>query len=804
MTRALTSLWVAGMLVLTSTTCRAQLAPEIGYAYPVGAKAGTSTEVVLGGYDWTPDMQIIVHDPRIKLEIVGAPSGVLVPEPPYWFGLKARGYAWPLPREFSAKLTIPADVAPGIVLWQVANANGIAPVGALHVSGYPEVLETADKSDAAVARQAQVLPPLPVAVSGTIKKIEEIDRYEFRVSQSGPVTLELIARQLKSPLHAMLKVVDSKGRLIVDRADAAGRDLLLTFAAQAEETYVLSVHDLDYAGDRSYVYRVLLSEGPRVVATYPASGKRGETRRVEVILDHGNKLESVTQDITFPNEGASVAALPFGLMLRGEAAKSGAPVGKPAKPAKGAKAVASVGANERASAIGVSDLDEKLETELTDGKLEVPGAVTGHIESRFGSDRYRLTFKKGEKWVIRAEARAIGSPLDLDLAVLNPEGKQVAVQEDAPGTTDSEIEFNVTADGDYQVVLTDRSGASGSKAANYRLVMEPVEEDFGISLPPLQTIVVGATSKIPLKAARLGGFAGPITLQVTGLPTGVTVPTDLVIAEKKVDLSLDLTAAADAPTQASLMEVTATATVNGQPVTRSLGKVLVATIMKPRIKIIPDGLDDVRKVHRGSTYLAPLTIERLEGFQGEIVLEMTSKQQRHRQGLASGEYVVKPEAARVDYPIFVPEWMETTKTSRMILNGAVKVADPQGKVRTLLQRQELRIGILPEGALLKVSHNAGEPTIKPGIEVRVPLTISRAEALKDPVRISLAAKEPANQLFVAEPIVLAAERREAELVVRLAPNVTPASREVPLVIRAESTKDDLPVISETTVLMTLP
>ena len=491
------------------------------------------------------------------------------------------------------------------------------------------------------------------------------------------------------------------------------------------------------------------------------------------------------------------------MTFRGDSgAKSGgsAPAGKGAKKAK---AGPTVGAIERASALGLSDFPERLESELSNGKLDVPGAVTGSIETRFGTDRYQASFKKAEKWVIRAEARAIGSPLDLDLVLLNAEGKQLVAQEDAPGSTDPELEFVVPADGDYQIVLTDRSGFSGSKAANYRLVLEPVDEDFSIALPPLQAVAIGATAKVPLKATRQGGFAGAITLQITGLPDGVTVPTELLIAEKKVDLSLDITAAADAPATATLAEVTATATLNGQSMTRSLGKFVIATTMKPRIKIVPDGLDDVRKVHRGSTYLAPLTIERLEGFQGEIVLEMTSKQQRHRQGLASGEYVVKADASRVDYPIFVPEWMETTKTSRMILNGSVKVADPKGNVRTLLQRQEMRIGILPEGALLKLSHNAGEPVLKPGAEITIPLTISRAESLRDPVRLSLSNQEVANRAFTAEPIVLNADRKDTDFKVRLAANSGAIMGEVPIVIRAESTKDGLPVISETTVLVTI-
>ena len=33
----------------------AQKAPEAGYIFPAGGKAGTTIDVKLGGYDWTPD-----------------------------------------------------------------------------------------------------------------------------------------------------------------------------------------------------------------------------------------------------------------------------------------------------------------------------------------------------------------------------------------------------------------------------------------------------------------------------------------------------------------------------------------------------------------------------------------------------------------------------------------------------------------------------------------------------------------------------------------------------------------------------
>ena len=154
-----------GLFILRPGIVSAQLAPEIGYVYPSGGRAGTTVEVVLGGYDWTPDMQLFVHDPRIKLELIGPASPVLVPEPPYWFGFKARGPAWPLPREFAARLTIPADVPPGLVRWQVANANGASPPEAFQIGIAPEIAEDSKR------KTVQILPALPVTVAGQIRRI---------------------------------------------------------------------------------------------------------------------------------------------------------------------------------------------------------------------------------------------------------------------------------------------------------------------------------------------------------------------------------------------------------------------------------------------------------------------------------------------------------------------------------------------------------------------------------------------------------------------------------------------------------
>src|SRR5690348_13517147 len=97
--RSLTLAFAAAIASVSVPTARAQKAPELGYIFPGGGKAGTTVDVRLGGYDWTPDMEYFVHDRRVRLVPAGPPGPILVPGPPYWFGAKSRIVALPLPRE---------------------------------------------------------------------------------------------------------------------------------------------------------------------------------------------------------------------------------------------------------------------------------------------------------------------------------------------------------------------------------------------------------------------------------------------------------------------------------------------------------------------------------------------------------------------------------------------------------------------------------------------------------------------------------------------------------------------------------
>jgi hypothetical protein len=151
------------------------------------------------------------------------------------------------------------------------------------------------------------LPSLPVAVSGRVSKITEIDAYRFTVPDGGLVSCQLDDR-LGQPFYGVLSIYDSTGKLVADAADTIGTGASVVFVAQAGAAYTARVHDAEFGGDRGYVYRLSIARGPKVVATLPLTVQRGFSGNVEVIgwgvVSGALKLESATQPVSVPAAAA--------------------------------------------------------------------------------------------------------------------------------------------------------------------------------------------------------------------------------------------------------------------------------------------------------------------------------------------------------------------------------------------------------------------------------------------------------------------------------------------------------------------
>ena len=770
-------------LILLQHEARAQLIPGgVGYAHPAGGKAGTKIEVKLGGQDWTPDTEFFVGDKRVKLEVLSAPGPVLMHEPPYWFDIKSFANDPSLPREISARFTLPDGMPLGPIHWRVANANGAGNGGIFMVGNTPEILE--DES----LRTPQQLPDFPVTVSGRLKRIEEVDRYQFKSKISGIITCDLFARRLGSDFNGVIEVHDQNNRKVAEIFDTEGTDPTLTFTSEKDITYTVSIRDVDYRGFRSFTYRLVMDSGPRILAAIPAAGKRGQKQTIEFIgigVATGKaKIESIKKEVAFPADEK----------LASFAYKLETPFG-----------------NGQSYSLPLSNFDEKVTgTEL----ITAPGAVTGRLTEAKKSDTYTFKGKKAELWTISCDTGKIGSNLDITLSVLGPDGKEIASKDDSSPSMDPELPITLPADGDYKIIVRDLSGKTKTLASVYRLVVDKTKVNFKLRTLPAASVPIGGTLALAIAITREAGFKEPVTLTFANLPEGVSVPANLIILPTVASLNVTLTCTKDAPASAVLAKITGTAKVADQTITNTAlaplkgdlaarnpdsnltESILVATTIKPPFKVKPVVADGGIRVHRGATYLPEIIIERNEGFKGAITLDMAGTQQRHRQGIRGSVVAVGPEVKKLSYPVFLPEWLETTRTSRIGLIAIAQIPDPKGKIRYVQAAMDGQITMSIEGAMLKLLHPSEELVVPIGAPFELTLKLAQSNKLKEPVNLELIIPDEIKGLVTFSPMVWPTNSDTLKIKVATKPEAKMVGQWV-LTARVTTQFEKHPVVSET-------
>lgn len=223
-------------------------------------------------------------------------------------------------------------------------------------------------------------------------------------------------------------------------------------------------------------------------------------------------------------------------------------------------------------------------------------------------------------------------------------------------------------------------------------------------------------------------------------------------------------------------------------------QVALATILKPRFKGRPVDQDTGRKVHRGATFPAEVIVERLGDFNGEIVLQMAAVQSYAHQGITGGDVVVPPGVGLVHYPCFMPEWLETSRTSRMGMIAVAKATDPAGKTRWIAGEITGFITMTVEGALLKVAAEEPERTVPPGASFDVRVKVARLAKLTGPARLELVVPEELVGRLKAEPLTIGVGQESATLRINPAAALNGVHA---LTIRASALQDGkYPVIAE--------
>lgn len=474
--------WLIGCLGLVVGADALAQAPAITSFSPVAIRPGATTTVKIRGSHLAGATQLWVSS--------GAQTQVVPPT-------TNAG-------EVTYHVTLPSEAPLGLCGARVTTPQGVSGMKLLVVDDLPTVVQVRGNHTA----QAAQAVPLPVAIDGYIASLTR-DYYRFTVSPGQRVSIEVLAQRLGSPLDAMFRILDKKGRELTyaDDTPGAGSDPQLSYVFKDGGEYLLEIRDVRYQGSEQAVYRLRIGDFPCVTAAYPMGIKRGIGSSISFVGINGTDAVPVAANLTAQDMTGwlSVAA-----KLPG-------------------------GQSSGFATVSVSNRDEVLEAEPNDGPKEatrVPlGAnLNGRFQKSNDTDRFVFTAKANQHFVFTGVTRSQGSPSDLYLRILKADGTEMASAEDN-GPLEGKLDVTFPADGDYTLVVEELNRKGGPESS-YHIDVRPFENRFTLTASAdVVNVPQGGAATLQINAAR-GPFSGPIMLSLADAPAGITAAPAVIDANQ--------------------------------------------------------------------------------------------------------------------------------------------------------------------------------------------------------------------------------------------------------------------------------
>ncbi|MEQ1826101.1 MAG: PPC domain-containing protein [Pirellula sp.] len=772
---AIASLILGGLESFSPTVVVAD-APTAIYMFPAGGQRGTEVSFRFGGYD--------LHDGcpfEMKGQGIVASSRIRPAEKTIWF----EGPVIPLPdsqaqesypRDQIGHVAIAKDASFGFRKARVRNSQGVSNWLNFVIGDLPEVVE--DEIDGA---PLPVQVQLPITINGRIFPREDVDIWSFEALTGSSYTCEVMAERFGSPLDSHLTLLGPDGRVIIDNEDHFGKDPLLHFTATESGLHQVRIHDVNFGGLQHYVYRLTITDAPYVESIYPLGGKRGAKVAFQVA---GQNIPASSVQCTLPdqsplpNENTWMTQFDVG--------------GEPSNPVL----------------LDLSEDSELLESEPNDLSLNIaerelvqcPIVLNGRIDRNGDIDRWRFAARKNQQFNMEVHASRLGSRLDSVLSVYSMAGKEIATNDDIEkGQSDSKLSFKAPDDAIYEIAIRDRFAKRGGEAYAYRLSLRRSEEvpDFELTAAlDFLNVPRKADVKFKVKVLRKNGMTGAISIDVQGLPEGVTV-TGNTIADKKNETDLVFHATETAKLDVRELTLVGQSTVAGQPITRPVirqrtsrfdqdaTEITLAVAVPTPFKIF--GQFETKYAARGSTFVRHFSIKRGD-FEGPIVVSLAERQVRHLQGVTGPTIVIPPGVSEFDYPLHLAPWMEIGRTSRTCLMGVGEIRDADGathKVSFTSGEQFDQIIVLVDPGQLDIRLDRDSVKATPGGEAELSVTVGRGQGFTGSVKIELITPEHIKCVS-ASPIWIEQDQKGGKLKLTFAnEQLTPFN--MPLTIRGTAT-----------------
>ena len=430
-------------------------------------------------------------------------------------------------------MKIAPDARLGEHVAQVRTKTGISDYRTFWVEDLPVVDEKEPNSDFAA--------PQPIGlnhvVNGNVGN-EDVDYYVVEAKKGQRVSAEVVAMRLSTALFdPYVAILDSKRFELSANDDTplALQDAFASIVAPEDGKYIIEVRESAYANGNNY--RLHVGTFPRPTAAYPAGGKKGEETEVAFLGVPSGELK---QKFTLPADDVT----DFGLYAQDEGGVAPTP-------------------NRFRLFEHGNAFEAEPNNELAKGTpVELPLAFNGIIQDPGDIDCFKFAAKKGQQFEVECFARRVRSGLDPVMNLYDAAGKGIAGNDDSRGP-DSYFRFNVPADGEYSIRVTDHLGRGGPDLV-YRIEFQAVKPKLSLSIPRVerygqfrQQIYVpkGGRFATLINAGR-ANFGGELVLEGKGLPAGIKMICENMPANMS-SMPVVFEAAADAPLSGALVDFTA-------------------------------------------------------------------------------------------------------------------------------------------------------------------------------------------------------------------------------------------------------
>jgi hypothetical protein len=665
------------------------------------------------------------------------------------------------PREWDSEITIADDAPLGSVYWHVSCAQGGTGSRPFVVGELPEFIESESNS---IPDRAEPIT-LPVTVNGRISGERDVDHFRFTAEAGDVVVCEVLAGRLGSRLDPVVALLDSTGRRIDAEEIRVGADPVLALRVETPGEYVLRVANVTVHGGPSYVYRINVSTAPFVQYAFPAGGQAGSERDVDFFVLSGTGRPQVKrQRIRFPQDapGSWVGRLP----------------GLPAV------------------ILDVNNVTNILEGEPNNrpedaADLKLPVTVDGRTATADDEEWFRFSATKGEAISIHCRSFPAGTAAMPTLTLTTAEGKQLAavrsIDSPEPGCR---LEWTARADGTYLLRLRDMQfGARGGDDFIYRLTLTRSNPDFQLSLNADGiNLAQGTKTKLPISLQRLGGMRSPVSLRFEGLPEGVTFEPQEIPAGKNA-VTVTLNGTADVPSRSYSIQLYGRAQVGETDVERTaraahLGVdaegVSIGATTRDRLHLTVQHKPLFRLfcaeaylyAYRGSIFPYEMEVERLNDFDGEIIIQQGDRQNRDMDGINILNATIPPGETKTIVPIYLPETMHINvqSQSQLYSQAYATFVDDAGQRQSVLVLSEKRnmLRTLPTVVKLKAVAKAIEA--QPGATVDCQLRLQRTTNFPGPMRLRL--QNPGDaQGITAHDVEIAAGTTEVTVPITVSKNL---------------------------------